>query len=280
MKDNNQHLHGGDSSTNYQANRDITVTGLTYSETERLFITMFKANFYDLQEEAKDLALKRAEEITNKFLEKLRTENPQLIENTKEPDVRFGIYEVQKAYARSGNVNTGDMLINLLVERVKKENESLAALVLNEALTIIPKITKRQIDILTSMFLVRNCKVTSETYLLYALNKAMPHDFIEEGEKISFYEHLIYTGVISHDITVMGHQNLQYLINANYPKNSNANFDVESHVSEEEHNKIFNNWDKSLMKGYALTSVGKAIALTNYNLLFNMNLSLSVWIND
>lgn len=280
MKDNKQELQAGDHSTNYQANRDVVVNGLIYSDVERICMTMFKANFYDLQQEAKDIALSRAEEITSSFLEKLVTDNPLLLKNTNDPDIRYDIYEVQKTYARSGDANIGELLTTLLVERTKKERESLAALVLNEALTVVPKITKRQIDVLTTIFLVRNCKMSNENCLINKLSVIMPHEAIEEGEKSTFYEHLLYAGVITHDLSVMSHQKLEYLLENTYTRNLNEEPFKDLSVTMEERTRVFNNWDKSLMKGYALTSVGKAIALTNYNLLFSISVDLNTWIQD
>ena len=64
-----QSQNTGNNCTNLQA-KEITVNnnGITYEEAHLIALEVFKANFLDLIGTAKEVAKKRAEEITEKFL--------------------------------------------------------------------------------------------------------------------------------------------------------------------------------------------------------------------
>ena len=61
----------GDSSLNIQAEQITITKGLSYEEAKSIALDVFKSNFYQLSGIAKDIAQKRAEEITNTFLDEL-----------------------------------------------------------------------------------------------------------------------------------------------------------------------------------------------------------------
>lgn len=146
---------GEEGTTNYQA-QNITVTnGVTYSQAREIAIDVFKANFLDMQEEAKEVAITRAEEITSKFISKLVEEHPEGLSRFNTPDLQYSLFDMQKQYAKCGDDNISDLLVELLVERTKENERTIKQIVLGESLKVLSSLTDEQINILSLVFVLR-----------------------------------------------------------------------------------------------------------------------------
>lgn len=152
-KDQEQNVAQG--STAIQAGGNVTITGLTYADVRDVALDVFKSNFYELAGVAKEIARARAEEITEAFLSKLQQENPDGFKKSDDPDFQYALFSVQKEYARNGDKELGDLLIDLLVDRSKQEQRDILQIVLNESLSTAPKLTESQLAALAMIFLFR-----------------------------------------------------------------------------------------------------------------------------
>jgi len=152
---NKQSQEGGDNSTNIQANEVTVVQGLDYSQVREVALDVFRSNFYELSGKARDIASERAEKITEEFLEKLQRENPEGFKKAEDPDFQYALFTVQKEYARTGGEELGDLLVDLLVDRSKQEQRNILQIVLNESLTVAPKLTEDQLAALAVTFLFK-----------------------------------------------------------------------------------------------------------------------------
>lgn len=152
-KDQNQNV--GEGGIAIQANGSVTV-GLSYSDTRDIALDVFQANFYKLSAEAKKIADTRATEITEAFLQKLQIENPSGFNKGQDPDFQHSLFITQKEYARSGDKELGDLLVDLLVDRSKQEERGILQIVLNESLLTAPKLTSAQLASLALAFLFRH----------------------------------------------------------------------------------------------------------------------------
>lgn len=202
MINDNKEINAGNYSTNVQGNK-VTVNqqnGLSYQQVRQVAMDVFKSNFYDLGDKASQIARERAEEITNKYIGELHKRSPLSIENTQDPDIRYALYEVQKSYARLGDKEISNLLVDVLIQRTINQNESFEKLVLNEALTIIPKLTTKQIDILTLIYIVKylnfkpEFKIPFEYYYSF-LNPLI--NIIDIPTSEMCYQHLQYSGCLS-----------------------------------------------------------------------------------
>src|ERR1700733_3297255 len=160
MTSSNQEQSATEGSTAVQAGGDVTIThvGLSYSEAREMMLHVFQDNFYKLAGIARDTAKARAEEVTEKFLAKLQQENPAGLSKATAPDFQYAVYTVQKEYARSGDRDLGDLLVDLLVDRSKQQQRNILQLVLNESLATAPKLTDDQLAVLAVVFLFRYTK--------------------------------------------------------------------------------------------------------------------------
>lgn len=191
---------GGDNSVNVQAENLTVNTGLSIAHVKELALEVFEGNFYKLAGVAKDTADQRAKDITDQFLEELSDKHPEGLKASEDPDFQHSLFQVQKEYARCGDKELGDILVDILVDRSKEEERSLLQVVLNESLSIAPKLNATQLDILACCF---NIAYTTRRDIL---NPAMFADYLNNavlvfsdavGEKDSNYRHLEYAGCVA-----------------------------------------------------------------------------------
>ncbi|MCU7193878.1 LPO_1073/Vpar_1526 family protein [Turicibacter sp. T129] len=271
-----QSIKSGEGSVNAQG-ENVTIIqnqGLTYADVKDIAMTVFKSNFYDLGETVKSLVQERAEKILDDYLEKIMAINPELISKTADPDIRYGVYEVQKNHARRGDDSIAEVLIETLVRRTCTNDCSIQELVLNEALNVIPKITIEQMNILTILFLVR---YTSMKWSLEALVELflpfMDTLNIEKGD-ISF-QHLQYASCIS---ISMGEISFERAVKGKIPcldTEENVRLVIQSNKIMETLSSV---WNNSQYKHASLTSVGITIAISYLKTKIDLDCDLGIWI--
>ncbi|MHA7301474.1 LPO_1073/Vpar_1526 family protein [Pseudarthrobacter sp. MDT1-22] len=134
---------GGDSSTNYQAQGNITVhTGVSATEVYDITERVVKSNMKDLV----NLARETVDERINSFAEELGERLAQLPAThsaaLSDPDVQYAISNAGIAYARRGTEELSEILLDLVSDRVVAPSDSLIATILNDAIEIAPRLTK------------------------------------------------------------------------------------------------------------------------------------------
>lgn len=188
----------GDNCENLQAGNDINIyNGVSYSDARQIALDVFNANFMKLIGVARDVAEERANKITQSFLEKLVRENPAGLAAAKDPDFQDTLFAAQKEYAKCGDTDMGDILVDLLVERSRESERNLKQIVLNEAVRTVAKLTENQIAILSVVFLLKhtmNHGINSiESFGEYLDKYVLPQIKLVTDSRIA-YEHLEYAG--------------------------------------------------------------------------------------
>ncbi len=192
-----QRQKGGDNSTNVQAQTIIVRQGPSLEEVRQIALDVYKSNFLELADVAKDIALQRAEEITDKFLRQMQQEHPDGIRQAREPGFQTALYTVQKEYASCGDKELGDLLVDLLVDRTKHESRSLIQIVLNESLAVAPKLTPDQLAALSVILALTYSADRSirdhQSLWSYLDQYVAPFERLI-SDKASCYQHLEYAG--------------------------------------------------------------------------------------
>ncbi len=282
---NKQDARGGENSTVNQAGGDVKVSttinyGMGYTETKDLFMDLFHIEFTKLGKDVEHLINERAEKIVVDYLNKLVQEDPNLIQNTKNPDIRYDIIEAQKAYARLGDQEMADLLVKILVERTKSTENTFKNIALNESLSVIPKLTSKQIDVITLIYLVR--------YYSFVPEFKMPFDFyyqtlvnflaVEIPNSEMFYQHLQYSGCLSISI---GSSSFASIFMHKFPHLFKDETEVNSFISSySDVSQLKNKWDNTKMCNTSLTSVGLVIAITNINRIMNYTWDVGIWFQE
>lgn len=197
IKDQIHSQTGGDSSTNLQGQSIIIHQGISYSDAKEIALDVYKANFLQLSEDAADLARKRAEELTDHFLSRLKAENVAAIEQMSSPGMQVAMYEAQKQYAKTGDTDLQGLLVDILVERASTPDRDIHQIVLDESLSVAGKLTTEQMDALTVNFILVRTKnqslVNLDAITKYINTEIVP--FLSSlTDKSSCYEHLEYAG--------------------------------------------------------------------------------------
>lgn len=215
----NQDQNVGNSAIAVQAGNDVNIThnGLSYSEVRDVALDVFRANFFQLTGPAMETARARAEEITEDFLKKLQQENPDGFGKGQDPDFQYALFTVQREYARNGDKDLGDLLIDLLVDRSKQEQRDILQIVLNESLSTAPKLTESQLSVLTIIFIFKYAQAQWVGNLAL-LGKLFDQAVLPFSPKIATndacYQHLEFTGCGS--ISHMNGTSLESLIEHSY----------------------------------------------------------------
>ena len=151
-----QEQRGGRQSTNYQAQTINIAHGSSLAEVRDIALEIFQANFFQLAGTAAQTAQSRAEELVGNFISELRDRNPAGAHHAADPDFQYSLIIAQREYARSGDRELGDLLVNLLVDRTASEKRTTQQISLNEAIGAVPKLTNGQLAAITVVFATLN----------------------------------------------------------------------------------------------------------------------------
>lgn len=189
-----QKQESGDNSSNIQVNGNVTC-GITYSEARQIALDIFNANCQKMTKEAVRISEMRANEIVNDFTKKLFEDCPNLSYRLQDPSIQYSTFSVIKNYVKTGDVDLKNRLLGLLINRMGAEDRSMEQIVLDEAIELLPKLTKDQVDILSlllsAIYLNHNIN-NLDKFKDFINNKIVAFYPVHTSE--SLYSHLQYTG--------------------------------------------------------------------------------------
>lgn len=191
---------GAENSTNLQGQSIIINQGITYQDAKNIAIDVFKSNYLELSEKAANTAKQRAEELVDDFLTEIQERKPEAINSMENPGMQYAIFTAQKEYAKSGDKDMSDMLVDILVDRAAQEERNLKQIVLDESLSIVPKLTSSQLDTLTVIFILkysRNYNVVNIPSLKEYLSKYISPFTSNLSKENSLFQHLEFAGCAS-----------------------------------------------------------------------------------
>jgi hypothetical protein len=195
-KDQNQNV--GDNAIAIQAGGSVNVNnvGITYAEARTIALDVAKATFYELGGGARETASMRVEEITDQVIKKLKKDFPEGLQKAKDPDFQYALFTVQKEYARNGDKDLGDLLVNLLVDRSKQNQRDILQIVLNESLSTVPKLTDTHLAALAVIFLFRHTQFNIGNHQMFGehLDKHLLPFISKLSKNAAGYQHLAFAG--------------------------------------------------------------------------------------
>ena len=259
-----------------------TVNGLTYVDAKKIAQDTFFENFPRLTKIAREVAEARVDYLIELALNAIR-KSESSFDCFGDPDFLFVLEEVQKQYARSGGDELGETLADLIADRAGSDSSQILTFVLNEALSIVPRLTDAQIcsvAVIQSLLNVRfgernHTHELSSDFLKIAT-------FLETANMCTKaeFDYLEYMGVTSVDRIFK--RNLIRKLHSSYFGEGNEKFTLEqfqNEVAADENLSKFLTWyDKMDVSQVSLTSVGQLIGLVKMKKLFP-KLDYKVWIN-
>jgi len=242
INDKNLKQEGAEGSTNLQGQNITIHQGLSYSEVKEIALDIFKSNFLELSEKAANTARERVDELVDKFLNELQNRNPEAAQSMENPAMQYALYTAQKEYAKSGDKDLADVLVDILVDRAAIAEKSLKQIVLDESLKVVSKLTNQQMDTLSIGFILKY----SKNYILDNLEKLEEYlnvylkPFIDGlSKENSLYQHLEYCGCST---TSIGSSQIETIFLRNYQGLFSKGFTVEefsNNVSNEDQYKKY-----------------------------------------
>lgn len=287
MPDNKQEQKIGSESTAIQAGGNVTIiqnNGLSAAEVRELCLQLLRENFPKLRQEA----IEEAERNVQKFATSLES---QIIERSEEiifekftdPDVQATINDAVKASARRGEKANPSLLVDLIIERASSSTDDFKDIVISEAVTVVPKITKPQIAYLSFIQYMTNMNFLGLKHISQLEPvSASALSVVSKGFNLSYSQkkHLEYAGTCSimHILSVdiysgwmnqlykyMGYTNLEKF------KSDISAFSPTSKT-------LLDTFDKDSKEAeVSLTSVGQAIALANLSTTIR-RIDYSAWL--
>jgi hypothetical protein len=283
----------GRNSTNIQVAGNLTI-GVSFEDAKQIALSIFKDNFLELSEKAANTALTRTEELVNEFILTLYNENQNVIDKLKEPAIQYSLFNVQREYAKTGDIGLKEQELTLLIERISSEERSLKQIVLDEAIETLPKLSQEQLNFICYVFVVDNLTIKLLQKESDGGEKIDTNDFLNKLGKFSDFSsknlrqhmigHLQYLGCIR-----------EFVDSGKYfdsPINTVKNL-IEKHcgyeVTDENIVSVLKSINTNLAKYYRiwnmrrertikLTTVGLVIAITHYNRQTDSNIKIDDFI--
>lgn len=206
-----------DSGTNVVAlSGGVVNIGVTLEQVHDVALNIYKANMMDFIGVARSIAEERAMRVTDDFLQKLQQEHPEALAAFLRPDMQFVLLEAQRGAARTESTHLPGVLVDLLVDRAKSQDE-FASIVLTEAIATAPKLTVDQLDALSIVFIVkytRNFRVlNAKSFEEYLGEYFLP--FLDDASRtMARFQHMEYVGCGTINVTSV---DLKKMFCDNYP---------------------------------------------------------------
>ena len=152
---------GGKNSENIQNNdmskNNIIIynqSGLSLEEAKTIALDVYKAEeAKKYSDESWEITKRRVEELVTDFLKQAFDETPNHIHNLKKPSVQQSFLNAEKGYATDETGTTKNNYIDIMKSRLCVEDRSILQIFEDEAIKLVEKLTKSQMNYLTFMFL-------------------------------------------------------------------------------------------------------------------------------
>ncbi len=176
----------------------IVHVGMSYSEVRSLVLDLFEKNFPNLQEMASQAAERNVRSFCASLHKRISKDlDPQDLLRLTDPDVQFVLTDATTQAARSQYEWSRELLAALVVQRIRAQNLDLLKIATNEAISVVGRLTQRQMRIMTLSFILdeyleflefRSWRELDEYLSLHA------YPFLEIGNDILDFRQLESTG--------------------------------------------------------------------------------------
>jgi hypothetical protein len=137
--------------------------GLSYADTKQIALDLWKDNALKLSQEATQTALTRVNEFLDSFLSKINEIDPELLNTLKEPSMQMVLFAAQRDYAKTGDKDLENLLVKLLIERAKNQEKTLLQLTIDESLLTVAKLTQNQLNIISLSWILGGKLLSGDT---------------------------------------------------------------------------------------------------------------------
>ncbi len=269
----------GDNSTNIQAEKIIIKKGLTVEDTKKIVQIIYDNNFPKLQKIAANEARERVnlfkKELSEKISKKLSF---QEINKISEPDIQYALFEAIKTNIRRNDKELRNILTELIIGRIKRDNSDLTKIIYNEAISTVGKLTKNQLKILTLhitvRYVIRQNIFSWDDFKDYL--KSI-ESFLDFEDRIVDFQHLEFCSCISIiDFASIG---VLEIFKNNYPSLFEIDKKINQKIKKDQMGSLLlKKWENSKIKNITSTSAGILIGIIYYEQTTGIKTNLNNWI--
>lgn len=257
--------------------------GMSYTEVKDLVFRLFEQNFPKLAETAAEKATQNIKDYIEKLEARLKRDADKIDFNKfSDPNIQYLLNSTILNYARKGNAVNMDFLMDAFLLVVNKETTSLLDIVSEQVISVLPRMTKDCIDVLTIIQYIYGIKI----------------DALSSIEMSELYSKKVCDSLNSSD--VYNTQTIPYLISlgatthgvlARDPyKGVGSQYQEFSSVLEEKEwkEKVQNNCpylsklievlQSRHLSALILTPMGQLIALMNLKSILQMDIDYKIWV--
>lgn len=134
--------------------------GISVADAEHICLRLIEEKFATHSQEAYAIAKGRFEEFAFNYLKSLMERNPLAVENLSDPGIQSAILAAEEGYAKSGDTDLGEILVEMLVQRTSETRRDVRQLALNEAIDAAQKLAPKHLDALSVLFFLRRVQTT------------------------------------------------------------------------------------------------------------------------
>ena len=137
-----------------QANGDIHNHGLGYNDVKDICQDIIRQQLSLIKKEALDILHSEIAAFEKIFIKKLESlENYQVLEKLRIPKFQFIVNKAMKEYTNSEDEETKEEIVNLLIDRLKVDDNNPEKLLIDDAIELLPILTKKQSYLLAALTL-------------------------------------------------------------------------------------------------------------------------------
>ncbi|WP_406372802.1 hypothetical protein OG788_21500 [Streptomyces sp. NBC_00647] len=130
--------------------------GISVQDAEHICLKLMQENLARYSQEAFDVARERVEEFAVNYLTELNKQAPESISNLKDPGVQSAVLDAESGFAKSGDEDLGEVLVEMLVTRTLGTDRNVLQLALNEGISVAQKLTSKHLAALSLVFFFKN----------------------------------------------------------------------------------------------------------------------------
>lgn len=149
-----QKVEGIENSTINQAGRDIIVTGIGYKDVTDICQDVVRQELNIVTNVALRKFKNDLEEYTNELILRIQKEanSSELIQKFQSPDIHFPLHDSIRSYSSVKDKNQKEIIVDTMIDRLKTEETDVEKFIIDEAISILPRINKRIGLLLVAMF--------------------------------------------------------------------------------------------------------------------------------
>lgn len=273
----------GDNSNAYQAQRDVIIQGMDYSNVKQLCLDLIHENFPKLQSEAMQQVNANVLLLAEELKLAVQSCGPELQQSKlSEPDVQATLNEAVQGAAKKGAKADLKLLAELVAARLSSSNSDLLDITIDESIKLVPKLTHLQLNILCRVHYVSNV-----TFSHPALNFAMLNDLarkviqafpLEQDVSTANMQYMAGVGVL--DFNPMFGRNAYELQYNTYKAlaPSQDRFISDTKANAPDLDSLITWYEKGRLSAANLNSFGQAIAIMGLSRVLGP-MDMKIWIN-